>query len=637
MSAIFGIVGKNHRPIEASWVSSMEDNLRHRGPNGMQTWQDESVALGHLMLHTTPESLFDKQPLEYKHWVVTADVRLDNRKELFSLLAIPPSLRPKTTDSLLIVMAFEKWGKRCPEYLVGDFAFAIWDRSARSLYCAKDHVGVRQLFYFDSPEFLVFASEIRAIANLAFVASELDLESFANYLIDLRPAGEAAVNTFMKGIKRLMPAHWLSWEDRKLSGELYWKRNPDSVIKFGDEQAYGLALRQLLEQAISDRMRTDFPVGITLSGGLDSSSVACVAARLLATKGRSLYCTSSVLATNHQGHESDERKYIAAVLAQEKNIIPTFVTAQGVGAFDGLEEVFDKTHEPVNAFYYMDEALSQSLAPHARVVLTGFLGDITTSNRGDYLLSTLIKQGQIQTVLEILRLRKKSSSKTYKSLLSKYVLLPLMSYDLLLTLRKIRGTYAKHSYSRLDSAANEAFISEAWASQMHSSKARKKSQLMDQYHDVWDTSALLFHGESCLPYYQGQEYTHPLVDKRIIEFLWASPPQYFDYQGWPRGYIRRAMEGVLPDEILWRKDKQPYSPDFQSRIIEQTPELKELLEAEIGGEWHKYLDFGYISAQLSALEGMEKFDLKSITIVHRGILSLKYLKWLEHRNTVIGS
>lgn len=640
MSAIFGIISKKEQPLPDRWGSSMRENLRHRGPDGAHIWQDEGVVFGHLLMHTTPESCFEQQPLVYQHWVITADARLDNRNELFNLLNMAPSQRIHATDSLLLVKAFEKWGNRCPEFLVGDFAFAIWDRLQHSLYCAKDHTGVRQLFYYDSPDFFVFASEIRAIAEPEFLPVSLNLASFINYLIFLQPIGEVAEHTIITGIKRLMPARWLSWSGRLVATHLYWQPNPDQTIRFADQRDYGLALKALMEQAVDDRLRTNFPVGATLSGGLDSSSVASIAARSLARQGKNLYTASAVLPLNHPGVEEDERHYVNLVLAQEKNMCPTFVTAQGVGAFDRLTENFGRLYTPLNSFYYLDNALRQSLAPHTRVVLTGYMGDSTVSNRGTFVIPALVKQARFKAALDVIRSRKKIVPNSYASLLLMHVILPLLPRKLYLLLKKIKGTPLKDEFLVQNYALHTSFLSPKDATTLYKNQEKTMLQNNDYRSDIWDTSYVACEGEDSLSAYYQQEWAHPLMDKRIIDFLWASPPENFMYQGRWRGYIRRAMPDYLPQEILWRNHKTPYSTDFNQRLIDELPDLVSFLNSEKGGKINQYVDVDYVLTELINLtpgwKEQTPEDLRSLTVVHTGIQAIKYLQWFQANEQVLG-
>src|SRR4030095_13884170 len=142
MSAITAIYYRDGRPIDRLVPDEMLAILAHRGSDRFAVWCGESVALGHRMSWTTPESLTETLPLsdELTGLVVTADARIDNRDELLDVLSLKG--RPaEIADSQLILAAYKKWGERCPEKLVGDFAFAIWDRQNQSVFCARDQMG----------------------------------------------------------------------------------------------------------------------------------------------------------------------------------------------------------------------------------------------------------------------------------------------------------------------------------------------------------------------------------------------------------------------------------------------------------------------------------------------------------------
>ncbi|NES85389.1 MAG: asparagine synthetase B, partial [Moorea sp. SIO2B7] len=163
MSGIVGIYYLNQEPIDRENIGQMLDILAHRGPDGADIWCEGSVGLGHRMLWTTPESLLEKLPLvnHSKNLVITADARIDNREELIVALELNDRPAEKITDSQLILAAYEKWGEQCPEKLLGDFAFAIWDKHKQILFCARDHVGVKPFYYYhQSGQGFIFASEI---------------------------------------------------------------------------------------------------------------------------------------------------------------------------------------------------------------------------------------------------------------------------------------------------------------------------------------------------------------------------------------------------------------------------------------------------------------------------------------------
>ena len=185
MSAIAGIHYLNERPVDFADLGRMVDILAHRGPDGADIWSEGSVGFGHRMLWTTPESLLEKLPLVNQRGdlVITADARIDNREELIAALSLAECRFEKITDSHLILAAYEKWGETCPEHLLGDFAFAIWDKRNQMLFCARDHFGVRPFYYHHCPRrMFAFASEIKALLCLSEVPNRLNEVRVGAYL-----------------------------------------------------------------------------------------------------------------------------------------------------------------------------------------------------------------------------------------------------------------------------------------------------------------------------------------------------------------------------------------------------------------------------------------------------------------------
>src|SRR3989442_1012999 len=203
VSGIAGLWRLDGRPTEPAELDRMLARLAHRGPDGAGAWRHGPVALGHRMLHTTPESLRECQPLvgTTGDLVLVADARIDNRAELCPLLPAPSD----ATDAELILAAYERWGEHCPEHLLGDFAFAIWDGRAQRLFCARDHFGVKPLYYHHRPSRLfAFASEIKGLLALADIPRRLNETRVAAYLVPLFEDKEV---TFYEEIVRLPPAH----------------------------------------------------------------------------------------------------------------------------------------------------------------------------------------------------------------------------------------------------------------------------------------------------------------------------------------------------------------------------------------------------------------------------------------------
>ncbi|NSW94704.1 MAG: asparagine synthetase B, partial [Bacteroidales bacterium] len=174
MSAIFGIIDFEGRPLKEEWIQSMQRGLAHRGPDGQGLYREPSVALGHMLLQVTPESIYDKSPYEEDGLVITADARLDEREAIMDRIGTPQSERDKITDPLLLLRSYKKFGKDFVKDIYGDFAFAIWDKNKRELFCARDQMGVKPFLYYYKDGRFVFSTEIKAIVKLELVNTEID-------------------------------------------------------------------------------------------------------------------------------------------------------------------------------------------------------------------------------------------------------------------------------------------------------------------------------------------------------------------------------------------------------------------------------------------------------------------------------
>lgn len=292
MSGIMGIYYLGDRPVDREDLGMMVETLAHRGPDGADIWIDNSVGFGHRMLWTTPESLLEKLPLANStgDLIITSDARIDNRDELISKLQLNNCASEKITDSQLILAAYEKWGEQSPEHLLGDFAFAIWDKRQQSVFCARDHLGVKPFYYYyQAGKAFIFASEIKALLCLQQVPRQLNEVRIADYLT--LTMEDRAITSY-QDILRLPPAHSMVVSQSGMEIKSYWELDPHREIKMDSNEAYAEKFREIFTEAVRCRLRSAFPIASQLSGGLDSSAVTCVARDLLAEKIKLRYTQS---------------------------------------------------------------------------------------------------------------------------------------------------------------------------------------------------------------------------------------------------------------------------------------------------------------------------------------------------------
>ena len=268
MSGIAGIFSRSGQPVDATVLERMVALLSHRGPDGSGCWHEAQAGLGHRMLWTTPESLNEKQPWSELDCTIAADARLDNRAELIRKLALDFRSEDDCPDSRLILLAYAMWGKECAKYLLGDFAFAIWDARTQEFFCARDPIGVKPFYYFLTEKQFGFASEMKAILATPQVPKRLNEEWLLAFFVP-GAADLDKTSTFFQDIQRLPPAHSLVVSSRSYSLSCYWALDPDREIRLKSDQEYAEAFRECFTEAVRSRLRSAYLVGSTLSGGLD--------------------------------------------------------------------------------------------------------------------------------------------------------------------------------------------------------------------------------------------------------------------------------------------------------------------------------------------------------------------------------
>jgi asparagine synthase (glutamine-hydrolysing) len=278
MSGIVGVLGVGGELPDSSFLRALTQRMVFRGPDAQQTWVGDGIGFGHALLRTGSPSASEQQPLSLdgETWIV-ADARLDARSDLLSELQRADDACPKgASDAELILRAYAAWGEDCLEHLLGDFCFAIWDGKRKSLFCAHDHLGIKPFYYAETKQWLIFSNTLDCVRMLPEAAAGLNELAVADFL--LFGAIQDPTATTFAGIRRLPPAHALTWCGGRLSVRRYWTPPFDEEIHYKRSSEYFEHFRQLLHTAVKDRLRAE-RVAISLSGGLDSTSVAAFARR----------------------------------------------------------------------------------------------------------------------------------------------------------------------------------------------------------------------------------------------------------------------------------------------------------------------------------------------------------------------
>ncbi|MGJ5676497.1 MAG: lasso peptide isopeptide bond-forming cyclase [Nostochopsis sp.] len=632
MSGIVGIYYLDGRAVEEENLGRMVEILAHRGPDGADIWCKESVGLGHRMLWTTPESLLEKLPLvnQTGNLVITADARIDNRDQLICALKLNDHPIEKITDSQLILAAYQTWGEQCLEKLIGDFAFAIWDLRQQKLFCARDHMGVKPFYYYCSNRVFVFASEIKALLSLPFVPRRLNELQVAYYLDRLFEDHEI---TFYQEILRLPAARYLTISSsQKMQVQTYWALDPGRELRLNSDQEYAEAFREIFTQAVNCRLRSAFPIGSTLSGGLDSSSIACTARQLLANSTNQQLHTFSAIFPSLPSQDLrwiDERPYMDTVKAlggfEAHDVRADLLTP--------LVDILWRQEEPILApNLYIHQGMYECAHQQGvRVFLDGVDGDSTVSHGWRY-LTELAYTGRWKTLMEEVNATGRRFRLPRRQILWANCVTPIFiepASQLWQGLLKSVGQTNAHSQ----------LINPAFAKRVRLTQQTRK--LLSHEPALTLTSRQL-HWQSLTtglyPYILEMadktttrfsvEGRYPFFDRRLMEFCLSLPSNQKFRHGFSRAILRNAMKDILPGEIQQRVNKANLGFNFKRRLLnDERATLEKMINQPQALE--QYVNLPVLRASYDRYSHQKQSDDDCLNIISGVTLAL----WLRKLNS----
>ncbi|MBI1299280.1 hypothetical protein GC175_30485 [bacterium] len=575
MSAIFGVHSLDRRPVDATLVARMGETLAHRGPDGADLWCNGHVGLGHRLLSTAPHAHRNQiVSLRAESLVITADARLDNRAQLCDLLHISPAERSVTSDSHLILLAYERWGEGCVEKLLGDFAFVLWDAQQQVLFCARDHMGVKPFYYTVCDGAFYWASEIKALRAAVPGPLRPNEAQIGLYLAGFM---DGAATTFFEEVYRLPAAHAITVSSAQMHCRPYWQLDWQTELKLSSNEAYAEAFLDLFREAVECRLPGAADVGAFLSGGLDSSSVACLAELTLRDRNVPLHTFTTVYETVTA---CDERQYSNLVLAQG-NFVANYLTGDAHSPLADLERMLYYADEPFfapglsGAWQRLRAVGEQGI----RVIFEGHGGDellyCTARNR----LHESARHGQWLTFgQELHAVVPLSRAKAWQ------VAWPYL-YHYTLGRTASKRVSDKRSPSPHPSKRSEEGLRSSSA--LLNPDFARQIGLADRYR-AWQQSRPLPNADARFEHLSvlsdpGQasalellnkvasahqvDLVFPLFDKRLLEFCLSLPSSQKFAQNWDRIVMRRAMKGILPLEIQWRREKTEFSKSVAQSLF----------------------------------------------------------------------
>jgi asparagine synthase (glutamine-hydrolysing) len=581
VSAFAVIFERAGAPADREALEQAMGRLSHRGPDGADVRLVGRVAMGHLHLWTTPEEMGETQPLQVAGmpFTIVVDGRLDNRQELIADLGLGPEEGCRLSDAALILRSHDRWRERCFERFIGPFALALWDEQRGELLCARDALGDRTLFCAIRGTKIIVASEPWAALGGAGLVPEMDEVGAAHYFALHAPEDG---RTLFKDVRELLPAEVVVTGATRQRSWRYWQPAPVTPMRGKSDAEYAEQFRALLEESVRCRLRSAAPVGVLMSGGLDSTSVACLAASMLA--GAALTTVSYVF---DELTDCDERQYIDAVKARW-GVRSIQIPCDDLWPLRDWQNWPRNPNQPEGNPYRLlkETAYRRARQEGVRVLLTGGFGDHLYGRAADW-LSDLLAEGRfLEAGRELARQMRAVG-------LRAAIGAPYVRRTARRALNRVSGR------KRVPRPGSPRPWLTPWAaSQVLTEGYGAPTGVARQQQDgvlgigaAHSCSSEIFNASRC-----GVELRHPYRDRRLVQFVLGLPGHQLYRRGLYKHVLRTAMEGTLPEVIRTRPRPTSLAPLFQ-RGLERERDLLEACLRDPGASWPKFADEKWLLEQ----------------------------------------
>ncbi|PEO69966.1 asparagine synthetase B [Bacillus wiedmannii] len=587
MSAITGIIHFNNELVSIEHGTRLMGDLQKYPADDIQIWRKENAFLGCHAQWITPESVGEQLPFyNYeKQLVITADAIIDNRDELFEKLQVDYADRKNMTDSELILLSYEKWGEAAPKYLVGDFAFMIWDEKKQILFGARDFSGSRTLYFYRSENKFAFCTIIKPLFTLPYVEKTLNEQWIAEFLAI--PVNFESVDpqlTVYKYIEQVPPSHTVLVKDGKVEFSRYYIPTAGKMLNLKSNEEYEEAFREVYQSAVRARLRTHHEVGAHLSGGLDSGSVVSFAAKDLRAENKKLHTFSYVPVEGfedwtHKGRIADERPFIQSTVGHVGNIQDYYLALPERSPLSEIDDWLETMEMPYKFFentFWLSGVYEKASQHEIGVLLSGQRGNWTVSwgPMLDYQAMLLKKLHWIRFYRELHLYSRNLGVKKAR------------------VFEVVRRKAFPYLFQLLSSEEQDVFpiiINPEFAKKMN-----VFDRLKEQDVDITGTSSATAYDmkreQFEKPYYWSINGTYetklslryalwdrdPTNDLRIIQFCLSVPEEQYVQNGLDRSLIRRATKNFLPDKV--RLNQRVRGVQGADGVYRMTPFWNEFIE-----------------------------------------------------------
>jgi asparagine synthase (glutamine-hydrolysing) len=547
MSVQAGIWNFDGQPVDPRLLGDFSESLTQQGPDGESSFVKSSVALLYRPFHTTAESRREKQPhFSHRGFILTWDGRLDNREVLIADLRSDLDASP--TDLAIFAAALDRWDTDCFRRIVGDWAVTIWKPEQRELVFAADYMAIRHIFYYLKNDRIWWSTDLRPLVLLSGDKFHIDDDYIAGYFAH---DPDAHLSPYRE-IREVPPGQFVRIRDGRAVVERYWRFSPKSRIRYKTDAEYEDHFRNVFRQSVHRRLRSDSPILAELSGGLDSSSIVCMADDIVANEGEPFPSLDTISYYDNTEPNGDDSIYFQKI-EQKRRRVGIHIDSGKLGSSPASLECPDFC--PTPGALGMGQKLDTERAEVIRG--GGYRGVLSGIGGDEFLGGVPDPRAQLADLIVQFKLVSLAKQLTAWSLVKRRPWIHLLWQSAIDALPASLGQYL----------VQEAKV-ESWIRKDFAKRTRLAIRQLDvdDHFGLWLPTRRSYIGGVLLmacklakfqpPVWALEEARYPYLDQNLIEFILSIPASQLLRPGERRSLMRRSLAGIVPEEVLSRPTKQ---------------------------------------------------------------------------------
>lgn len=604
MSAIFGIIDFNGKQIDEVETKHMQELYKDCVIDRFEKLEDKGVFLACGLQYFTPEAHMEKMPYHREDNIYyTADVVLDNRDELIDRLGW--NRKEEYADGEILYEMYRRYGKSSLNDILGSYSFIYYDKKEKKISAVLDAVGSRCLYYCIQNSRFCFSTLLEPLTELS-KSIKVNERWISDYVAmkSLTVFSECE-ETPIEGIYRVAPSHWMEFTEHGIKKEKYWIPEARKELHLKNDEEYKTRFRETFAKAVRCTMRSDKELAVLLSGGFDSTAVACFASRELKKTGERLHSYTFVPEMGYKAPKDaktlgDETEYVKITQDFLGNVDSHFLSMEGKNAWDerkNMLEYYEIPYKSVQNHIMLAGVSKQAYADGNRIMLTGSIGNSAFSfGNYDIYMNSLFQTGRFCSFwkeLNYLNSRGISRKRILK-----------------LNLKNAWSGRKKRQQEWNDVIGNayirkEAVEKYALKSRVLKKEKPEKSWGMKEFRKVMAYDLALRQigeYETKISLKSGILFRDPTRDKRLMEFCISLPPEQFCKRGMERRLVSEYLQDDMPKEILTAPKRGQQSADTLYRLQKDwdriSKEMRKVLEAHMDS---KIIDTGRMLKKLDEI------------------------------------